>query len=145
MTTRTSRRSTARTGAKGTGGLILFAGLMMMLGGVFQAIQGIVALANDTFYALGQEYAFQFDVTTWGWIHLILGAVVAVAGYFLLRAAVWARMVAVIVAGLSIIANFMWLPYYPLWGVVVITVDVLVIWAVTVHGRDVLPVMGRRR
>ena len=146
MATRASHRTGNRTEAqRGTAGLIVFAGIMMIMAGVFQAIQGLVALLNGDFYAVGQEYTFELDVTSWGWIHLILGAVVAAAGYFLFQAAIWARTVAVIVACLSIIANFMWLPYYALWGAIVITLDVLVIWAVTAHGRDVLTTMGGKR
>jgi hypothetical protein len=80
-------------------GLTVFAAIMLMMIGAFQAIQGLVALFNDTFYVVGEEYIFTFDLTTWGWIHLILGTVVAVAGFFLLQGQVWARTVAVIVAG----------------------------------------------
>lgn len=118
-------------------GLTVFAAVMMMMIGAFQAIQGIIALANDTFYVVGQEYVFQFDVTTWGWIHLILGVVVAVAGYFVLQAKVWARTVGVIVAVISALFNFAWLPYYPVWSILIIALNVFVIWALTVRGRDV--------
>jgi hypothetical protein len=121
-------------------GLAVFAAVMMMMIGAFQAIQGIIALANDTFYVVGQEYVFQFDVTTWGWIHLILGVVVAVAGYFVLQAKVWARTVGVIVAVISALFNFAWLPYYPVWSFLIIALNVLVIWALTARGRDVLSV-----
>ena len=118
-------------------GLTVFAGVMMIMLGVFQAIQGVVALFNDTFYVVGQEWAFQFDITGWGWIHLIVGAVVVVAGVFLFRGAVWARAVGVAVAAVSAVLNFMWLPHYPIWSILIIAVDVLVIWALTAHGRDI--------
>lgn len=118
-------------------GLTLFAAIMLMMIGAFQAIQGLVALFNDTFYVVGQEYVFKFDLTTWGWIHLILGTVAAVAGYFLLSGKVWARTVAVIIAVVSALLNFAWLPYYPLWSIAIITLDVFVIWALTAHGRDI--------
>jgi hypothetical protein len=118
-------------------GLTLFAAIMLMMIGAFQAIQGLVALFNDTFYVVGQEYIFKFDLTTWGWIHLILGTVAAVAGYFLLSGKVWARTVAVIIAVVSALLNFAWLPYYPLWSIAIITLDVFVIWALTAHGRDI--------
>ena len=71
---------------------------------------------NDTFYVVGQEYVFQFDVTTWGWMHLLLGILVAFAGFFIFRGAIWARTIGVIVAALSVIVNFAWLPYYPVWS-----------------------------
>jgi hypothetical protein len=119
-------------------GLTVFAGTVMMIVGVLQAIQGLVALFNDTFYIVGERYVFSFDVTTWGWIHLLLGILVAFAGFFLFRGAVWARTVGVIFASLSAIVNFAWLPYYPVWGLIVIALDVFVIWALTAHGRDIV-------
>ena len=118
-------------------GLTVFAATMMIMIGIFQAIQGLIALFNDTFFVVGQKWVFEFDVTAWGWIHLILGIVVAVAGFFLLQGAVWARTVGVIVAAVSAVFNFAWLPYYPVWSVIVIALDVFVIWALTAHGRDI--------
>lgn len=118
-------------------GLTVFAGTMMILAGAFQALQGLVALAKDSIYVVGGQWVFQFDVTTWGWIHLLFGALVAVAGVFLFRGAVWARTVGVALAGLSALLNFVWLPYYPIWAIAIIALDVFVIWALTVHGRDI--------
>jgi len=118
-------------------GITAFAAIMMMTVGAFQAIQGVVALLNDTFYVVGQKWTFSFDITTWGWIHLIVGAAVAAAGFFLLTGAVWARVVGIGVAALSALLNFAWMPYYPAWSVLIIAVDVFVIWALTVHGRDI--------
>jgi len=117
-------------------GLSVFAGTIMIMIGILHAIQGLVALVNDTFYVVGEEWVFTFDVTTWGWIHLILGIVVAVAGFFVFTGAVWARAIGVLVAALSVIVNFAWLPYYPVWGII-IALDIFVIWALTVRGRDV--------
>ncbi len=119
-------------------GWTAFAGIMMVIGGIWWAIIGIVALANDTFYVVGEEYIFQFDVTTWGWIHLLLGIVAALAGVFLFGGAVWARTVGVIVAVLWALIAFAWLPWYPVWAILLIAVSVFVIWALTVHGRDIV-------
>jgi hypothetical protein len=121
----------------GAVGLTVFAAVMMIMVGLFQAIAGVVALFNDTFYVVGEKYVFQFDVTTWGWVHLILGIVIAVAGFFLFRGAVWARTVGVILASLSALVSFAWLPYYPFWAIAIIALDVFVIWALTAHGRDI--------
>ncbi|WP_456824430.1 DUF7144 family membrane protein [Cellulomonas sp. P5_E12] len=118
-------------------GLSVFAGTLMVLIGILHAIQGVVALVNDTFFVVGPEWTFQFDVTTWGWIHLLVGILVAFAGFFVFRGAIWARTVGVLLAAFSAIVNFTWLPYYPVWALVVIALDVFVIWALTVHGRDV--------
>ncbi|MGN6576449.1 MAG: DUF7144 family membrane protein [Nocardioides sp.] len=119
-------------------GVTVTAAVFMILIGVFQATQGLVALVNDTFYVVGSEYVFQFDVTTWGWIHLILGIVAVFAGFALFQGAVWGRTVAVLMASVGIILNFMWMPYYPIWSLTVITFNAFVIWAVTAHGRDIL-------
>ena len=118
-------------------GLTVFAGVMMIMLGVFQVIQGVVALFNDTLYVAGQKWVFQFDITTWGWIHLIVGALIVVAGFFVFRGAVWARAVGIGIAAISAVLNFMWLPYYPLWAILIITLDVFVIWALAVHGPDI--------
>ena len=119
-------------------GLTVFAATMMILVGVLHAVQGVVAIANDTFYVAGREWIFELDVTTWGWIHLVAGLVVLFAGFFVLAGAVWARAVGVVVVFLSIVLNFAWLPYYPVWSAVIIALDVFVIWALTVHGRDIV-------
>ncbi|MCJ7780408.1 MAG: hypothetical protein MUQ27_06240, partial [Acidimicrobiia bacterium] len=118
-------------------GWTAFAGIMMVMGGIWWIMAGIVALANDTFYVVGQEYIFQFDVTTWGWIHLLLGIVVLLAGLYLFTGAVWARMVGVIVAVLMAMIAFAWLPWYPLWALIFVAISVFVIWALTVHGSDI--------
>jgi len=120
-------------------GLTAFAGFMMILVGFFQAIAGFAALLEDEFYVIGQEYIFQFDTTTWGWIHLLLGVVLILAGLGVLRGGVVGRTVAVIIVGISAIANFIFLLGWdtPVWSTLLIALDVAIIWALTVHGRDI--------
>ncbi len=118
-------------------GWTFFAAAMMWLLGAFHAIAGLAGILEDELYVLTPEYVFQFDVTTWGWIHLILGIVVILAGAYLLSGAVWARTLGVIIAIISTLSNFAWLPWYPLWSIIMITANAFVIWALTVHGRDV--------
>ena len=120
--------------AVGVIGLILFASILMIMGGVFQAFTGLVAIVNDQFLVPTREYLFQFDRTTWGWIHLILGLVVAGAGVGLLGGRTWGRVVAIVVALGSAVAMFAFLPHYPLWALLVIALDVAVIWAVATQG-----------
>jgi hypothetical protein len=114
-----------------------FAGVMLVIMGVFDIIQGIVALANDEFFVIGVDYAFKFDLTTWGWIHLIGGGILVLSGIGIFSGNVAARTVGVIVAGLAAIWNFGWLPYYPVWSIIVIAMCVAVIWALMAHGRDI--------
>jgi tetrahydromethanopterin S-methyltransferase subunit F len=116
-------------------GFILFAAIMMIMIGVFQAIAGLVAIFENEFYVATRSYLFQFDATTWGWIHLLAGVIIAFAGWGLLSGRTWARVAGIILAVLSAIANFAFLPYYPFWALTIIALDVLVIWALAAHGR----------
>jgi hypothetical protein len=142
MTTTTAGRVTSRREYSGGAvGVITFAGILMILTGFFHAFQGLVALINDEFLVVGRDYIYKFDLTSWGWIHLTAGVLVVLAGVFLFSGSVWARTVAVILACLSTIASFLWMPYYPVWSITVIAFNVFVIWAVTVHGRDVQEAM----
>ena len=118
-------------------GWAAFAGIMLIIFGVVDVIQGIAALVNNEFFVLTEEYVFKFNITTWGWIHLIGGIILILAGAGIFSGNVLARTVGVIVAGLAIIWNFAWLPYYPVWSIVVIAIGITVIWALTVHGRDI--------
>src|SRR5512133_3094630 len=118
-------------------GFILFAAIMMIMVGIWQALQGLIAIFENEFYVATRNYLFQFDATTWGWIHLILGLLVAFAGWGLLSGQTWARVVAITLAVLSAIANFLWLPYYPFWSMLIITLDIFVIWALAAHGGEV--------
>ncbi len=120
-------------------GFTAFAAWMMILIGTFHAIDGLAAIFKDEFFVQSQVtgYFLKFDTTTWGWIHLIIGIVIVLAGVGLFSGAVWARSIGVILAALSAIATFAYLPWYPIWSVVIITLDVFVIWALTAHGRDI--------
>jgi hypothetical protein len=117
-------------------GFIMFAAIMMIMVGVFQALQGIIAIFENEFYVATRNYLFQFDATTWGWIHLLVGLLVAFAGYGLLSGRTWARVVALTLAVLSAISNFLFIPYYPFWSLLIITLDIFVIWAITAHGGE---------
>lgn len=119
-------------------GWTMFAAVMMTMMGIWHAMAGIVALVEDEFYVVGPQYVFQFDTTTWGWVHLILGIVVFLAGLGLLSGAVWARTLGVFLALLSAIAAFAWVPYYPIWAVLMAAAAIAVIWALTAHGRDIV-------
>jgi len=118
-----------------TGG-VLFAGTIMILSGIFQFFQGIGAIANDQVYLHTPNYIFKLDTTAWGWIHLILGLIVAVTGYFLFTGASWARVIAIGLVSLQAFTHFWFLPYYPLWSLIIIGLDIFVIWALAVAPRE---------
>ena len=115
-------------------GLVLFAAIMMVMVGVFQAFTGLVAIFNDEFYVVTRNYTFDLDVTTWGWIHLIIGLVVLATGLGLFGRRTWAGVAGIVLAGLSALANFFFIPYYPIWSLLVIGLAVWVIWALTRPG-----------
>ena len=114
------------------------AGLLLVLVGFFHIAQGIVDLTNNDFYAVTANWAFRLNVTTWGWLHLLGGIIVLLAGIGLFTGSVLARTVAVVVAMISIILSFLWLPYYPWWSLLIIAFDFVVIWALIFHGRDIV-------
>ncbi|RZL75464.1 MAG: hypothetical protein EOP32_31400 [Rhodococcus sp. (in: high G+C Gram-positive bacteria)] len=112
-------------------GTSMGAAIVMVTVGIIQFFQGIAAVAENEVFVVGVQYTFKFDLTVWGWIHIVLGVLVAVVGLALFTGAGWARVSAIVVAALSILANFLWLPYYPWWSVLIIALDVVVIWAVS--------------
>jgi hypothetical protein len=117
-------------------GYAAFAGVMLIMIGAFQMIAGLVGVLEDEFYVAGQEWVFELDATAWGWIHLLIGVILLASGIGIFSGNVAARTVGVIAAAISATANFMWLPYYPVWSVVIIALNVAIIWALTAHGRD---------
>ena len=122
-------------------GMTVFAGVMLMMAGAFQFLAGLAGIFNKDSYVYvntkQHSYWLHLSTTGWGWIHLLLGIIVFFAGLAILRGQVWGRTVGVIAAVASAVSNFAFIPVYPVWAIVVITLDVLVIWALTAHGRDI--------
>ena len=116
---------------------LIFAAVMLVMVGLFAVMQGLTALLNEDFYALNPSgLVVTADYTVWGWVHLVLGLVAIVTGWGLQRGAATARVAGVVIAALSIVGNLTFLPAYPWWLVPVIAFDVLVIYAITVHGQE---------
>ncbi|HEX5579628.1 MAG TPA: hypothetical protein VFY43_08190 [Candidatus Limnocylindria bacterium] len=122
--------------AVGAVGMIFFASVMMVMIGFFHAMYGLAAILQNDLIVAGPEYIWRLDVTTWGWIHLIAGILVLIAGWSLFSGATWARVVGITLALISAIANFASIPYYPFWSILIIILDVLVIWALAVYGGE---------
>jgi hypothetical protein len=117
-------------------GWVLFAGIMMIVGGFFAFFEGLGALLKSgRFYATVANYPYGANITAWGWIELIGGAIVLLAGFYVMRGALWARIVGITLASLSALVNFFFIPFYPFWALAVITLDIFVIWALAAHGR----------
>ncbi|PBC60390.1 hypothetical protein BKI49_28095 [Streptomyces sp. Tue6028] len=131
-------------GARGTGsshrtrdawaaGGTVFAGVLLCVNGVLHVLQGISAIVEDTVYTRVNGYVYRINLTGWGWILVVLGAIAIVVGWGILKDADWARLTGILLASLSIIFQFMFLPYAPVWSLVVIAIDCFVIWALAVH------------
>ncbi|MDQ0717332.1 hypothetical protein QFZ55_006784 [Streptomyces luteogriseus] len=119
-------------------GLMIFAAVMLMLAGILGIMRGISAIAEDEVFVSTPNYVFAFDLTGWGWVHLILGAVAVLVSLGLFQASAWARVLGVGIAGLVLIANFISLPSYPVWSVVMIAMSAFIIWALcTVKKGDI--------
>ena len=134
-----AQMASTRSGAKSSSwavGFGVFAACMLIMIGAWHVIAGLAAIFENEFFVVSPNYLFELDVTAWGWVHVIGGAAVLAAGFGLFNGAVWARTIGVIVAIVSGIVNFVWLPYYPVWSALMIALDVAVIWALTAHGRD---------
>ena len=117
-------------------GLIVFAGVLMIMAGGFQTLSGLVALLENEFFVTTPNYVVKFDATTWGWIHLLIGLLVLFAGFAVLSGQTWGRVVGIILAVLSALANFAFIPYYPFWSLAIIALDVFIVWALAVHGDE---------
>jgi hypothetical protein len=112
-------------------GIGIFAGAALLVVGIFQFLEGVAAAAKDDVFVTTRNYVFEFDLTTWGWIHLVFGIVVAVVGGAILAGQRWALVAGIVVAMVSALMNFVWLPYYPAWAILIIAFDIAVIWALS--------------
>jgi hypothetical protein len=118
-------------------GWVFFAGIMLTLVGVFQVMAGLVALFDKSYYLVTTDHlVVHMSYTAWGWVHLALGALAIAAGVGVMSGRLWARIYAILLASISAIANLAFISAYPVWGVIMIAVDVLVIYALAVHGRE---------
>jgi hypothetical protein len=112
------------------GGFTVLAAVLMMLGGLWGFLEGLAAVIRGSFFVVLPNYAYSVSATTWGWIHLILGVLIGIAGLALLvKDSLWARITGIVLASFSTIANFMFIPYSPVWSIVVIAIDLVIIWA----------------
>jgi hypothetical protein len=137
-TDRTNRLSTAPEEGAHLG-WVVFAGVMLLLVGAFQLMAGLIGLLNDQYYQVTTDkLVVTMDYTVWGWIHLGIGVIAMIAALGVMSGARSARYLGIPVAALGAIANFAFMGAYPVWNVIVITLDVLVVYALAVHGKDVV-------
>ena len=132
--------STAGSGESTSGwavGFAWFAASMLVLIGAFQFFEGLAAVLENEFFVVGPNYVYEIDVTAWGWIHMLIGAIVFFAGWAAFTGRTWARAVGIAVALISAISQFFYIPYYPVWSVLIIALCVACIWALASYGKAV--------
>ncbi len=132
----TTARTTSSSSQGAAFGFIAFAAVMMILVGVFHAFMGFVAIVEDDFYVRASNYVLEVDASTWGWIHLVAGVIVVIAGFAIFSGKAWARGVGIALAAVSMLLNFAFIPYYPVWALLVIALDVCIIAALVGRGSD---------
>lgn len=114
-------------------GGVVFAGVLMLCSGVLGILQGIAAISKDVVYGTVGDYVYRINLTGWGWIHLIIGVLLVITGYGVLKSMEWARWFGIFLAALSLVAQFLFLPYLPVWALIVIAIDLFIIWALAVY------------
>ncbi|MGW4352473.1 DUF7144 family membrane protein [Nocardia sp. NPDC004582] len=114
-------------------GTTIGAGILLLVIGVLSVLQGISAVASDDLLVVGYDYIYKMNTTGWGWIHIGVGVIQIIVAIGLLRGSTWGRVAALILAALSIVENFLWIPYYPAWSILIIALDVVVIWAISTY------------
>ena len=126
-----SVRSSSRVeqGSPWAVGLTLFAGIMMIVTAGFMILQGIAAIANDEFFVKTNNYTYNVDTTGWGWIHLVMGVVLLLVGFGVVSGNIFARIAGMIIVVFVMIDNFLFIPYYPFWSIVLIALNSAVLWA----------------
>ncbi|MCP9620427.1 hypothetical protein FOH10_23300 [Nocardia otitidiscaviarum] len=110
-------------------GISFAVGILLFAAAALSVLQGIAAVNGDALFEVGPDYTYRLDLTTWGWIHIVVGAFLGLVAIGLMSGAKWARMTAICLAALSMVVNFLSLPYYPWWAVLIMALDAVVIWA----------------
>lgn len=113
---------------RGASGLIAGAGLWLVIGGSLSILMGAAGIAKDSLFRTGVGYAYRFDLTTWGWITLVIGIALGIAGLGVLAGQSWGRVAGAVTATASLIAQFMFIPYYPWWSITVMVFDFLALY-----------------
>jgi hypothetical protein len=130
----------SRDAPSGWAGWVVFAGILMIMMGFYQAIVGFVAIFDDGYYAVRPDgLVVNVDYTAWGWTHLLLGLVALLAGFGVMTGQTWARAVGILIAGAASVVNFAFIAAFPIWATILITMDILIIYALAAHGRELRP------
>lgn len=128
-----------RHGGAGAALGTVLAGILMMVSGAFGFLWGLAMVVRRGFFTNRAGYAYHWSTVSWGWLELAIGIVVFAAGVCVLFGMVWARVVGVVLATLSAVSAFLSLPLFPVWGIILVAINVFIIWALVSRSRDVIP------
>jgi hypothetical protein len=117
-------------------GQIAFAAIMMIVGGIWHGLSGLAGVLRDEVYLTTPAYTYQFDLTWWGWVHLVLGAILVGTGIAVAQGRTWGRVTGIALAILSLVANFLFLPHYPVWSILIISLDIVIIYSLATYARE---------
>ena len=126
----------AKREVTGWAGWAAFAGIMMIVGGFFQAIVGLTAIIKESFFVVSPNYLLNINVHAWGWVHLIWAIIIVLAGFAVLSGKVWGRVIGILIASITAIVNMYYIPYYPIWSLLIVAVDIIVIYSLAAHGGE---------
>lgn len=119
----------ARGGVEHPSKPAVFAGVALFISGVLSFLLGVAGIAQDRLFVVSGDYAYRFDITAWGWLHLVIGVALMVVGVGALAAKGWARGAGIGLAAISLVTQFMFIPYYPAWAISVMVLDLVIIWS----------------
>jgi hypothetical protein len=131
--TSSKTRPTGKPVSTWTLGVVIYGSILLMLVGLFQMFEGLAAILDNNFFPDTRHYLFDTNVSAWGWVHLVLGVVIVVAGFNVMGGRTWARAVGIAVAAVSAIDSFLFIPHHAVWSILIIALDVSVIWALSVY------------
>jgi hypothetical protein len=132
-----ARTQDPRTGSTWWFGPVAFAAVMITIAGLFNLTTGLAAMASDDVFVTGSDGALVLNSTGWGWVHFIFGGALVATGVGVLMGQLWAQLVAIVLVGVNMVSQLLALPAYPLWSIVIIAVDALVLWALMNHSQEV--------
>ena len=136
MTTTPQRSFEGSTKESLAYGFTMFGAAILVTIGLFQCVAGLAAIVDDELFVATPNYTFAFDLTAWGWTYLAIGAICIAVGVALFMRQGWAQVAGIVLAVLSALSNFMFLPYYPGWSLIIIAIDIVLIWALTTQFRN---------
>ena len=118
-------------------GWVYFAGILMLVRGAFQIFEGILGIINNSVYFVRTPNTLTtFSLETWGWVHIGVGILLLTGAVSVFAGRAWGRVIGSLMVGLSLLVNLMFLPAYPIWSILLVVLDVVMLYALIVRGAE---------